>query len=1205
MYGVGLFKRITGYDMSGNPILESYYFAKLDQATGQWDEAGNSLAESNVRPGVNEIMRCIVFDDLVYVGGEGLVQNTDSPIETWDGSASGGWADAGVVNELTYCRCFKIWKDPSLDPALRVDTAEVLAVGTDASKAAAITAGENFVNGADGAAGVILPSGSGDAISIRNLVPVDDLLVYPPDGGTINGSASAYLIPGSTTVIFEWDTDDAFTVFVPAEVLYAGGYGYQTGGGETYKGNVIYTAEGGPSWTQLPILLSDNAAFGAQINDMEVHDDGTGEQLWLAGNIRTVSGGFTTVRLIIKWDGTAYNRFNVRDDGWSGLVSGGGVNALCSAFGVLLYGGGEVYHGTDGEPSNPIGYWDGNACRSLPGQTLTCSIDDPDVNMMRRWTDPYDNVLKVAFGGIFNIRSALRIDGEFGRVAMFIDTADPEDVFTALASLDNTVRQMLVFNGDLYAFGDFTGNAAKYVNGAWEILGSFNGSIRSACVATVNGSDAIVMGGSFTLPNKGLAYYDGSNVYGIGDQSRGGGPATVWQVIADTTNGDGFTIVGDFDKVCGEAGHLGVAHIEIVSSVETVTAYNSGTLESDQDYSTVRCCVIAGGYLYVGGNIREIGGTAVLYGAKMQLSAPDTWVKISDELTAAKRIPGDCWKMSFFNSQLITAGVNGSTVYLRRYDSGVPQYVSMATLSRIPECVVVSDDGDLYIDRHDSSSGSEVTRLWHLTTANWTGTHVGCPTAPSEPKKATFDAPIHTVCHLDGDLHCGGEFEALGELADEDNTGAVVCLGAVTSQLKYEPILGGVGSIAHDAVSNPPQCWCVAVLDGVTTLGDQVLGVGGDFGTVSHIVSNYISGIDGLERHVVVAKGCGGGSQTSAMYPGVYALLRISETEILVGGCIREGYNPDGFDLEPVVRFGTDGTDWQGIGKLTKVGNHYEWSTMIGGMVVNNVRALCTHGVTSGYGDERDGLDYIWALHDGGVSRWHPVDEEWADFTLNITSNTYFDMASFDDTIWLFGEGEIDAVLAHVLELNGAMDEWLDSSPTTLEVVNYHVIGDIDGTEKMFVCGSSTSAADEVVNSRTAGGGWVEVGPSSGTTMMSGNGLGIAIVNLETIGETLVVGGIGLVINSITWQLAYYDISGNDWIGIATSEGFGGYPARVFAVDQDDTYQTALAAGLVEDITDVGDDLFTFPNWWTFDDGRGLHLPHGLGVTDVVWAATV
>jgi hypothetical protein len=85
--------------------------------------------------------------------------------------------------------------------------ATIAAAGSDETDATALTAGTNFVTGADGAVGVILPvAEEGMRVEVINTVSNQDLLVYPNTGAQINALTA---------------TTGAFTQVAGSRALYA------------------------------------------------------------------------------------------------------------------------------------------------------------------------------------------------------------------------------------------------------------------------------------------------------------------------------------------------------------------------------------------------------------------------------------------------------------------------------------------------------------------------------------------------------------------------------------------------------------------------------------------------------------------------------------------------------------------------------------------------------------------------------------------------------------------------------------------------------------------------------------------------------------------------------------------------------------------------------------------------------------------------
>lgn len=81
--------------------------------------------------------------------------------------------------------------------------ATVSAAGSAIGNATALSSNVNWVNGADGAKGVRLPSGAGNFICIYNNHATAGLNVYPPVNGTLDGgSANAALVQEGNTISF-------------------------------------------------------------------------------------------------------------------------------------------------------------------------------------------------------------------------------------------------------------------------------------------------------------------------------------------------------------------------------------------------------------------------------------------------------------------------------------------------------------------------------------------------------------------------------------------------------------------------------------------------------------------------------------------------------------------------------------------------------------------------------------------------------------------------------------------------------------------------------------------------------------------------------------------------------------------------------------------------------------------------------------------
>jgi hypothetical protein len=88
---------------------------------------------------------------------------------------------------------------------LKLDVGTIAAAGTDNTNATAIVDQLTYVTASDGTKGVILPSGSiGEIYVVHNTVNAQNLKLYPPASGTINGGTATtgnVVVAGEETAI--------------------------------------------------------------------------------------------------------------------------------------------------------------------------------------------------------------------------------------------------------------------------------------------------------------------------------------------------------------------------------------------------------------------------------------------------------------------------------------------------------------------------------------------------------------------------------------------------------------------------------------------------------------------------------------------------------------------------------------------------------------------------------------------------------------------------------------------------------------------------------------------------------------------------------------------------------------------------------------------------------------------------------------------
>ena len=224
---------------------------------------------------------------------------------------------------------------------------------------------------------------------------------------------------------------------------------------------------------------------GAAVRAMAVHDDGSGESLFVAGSFTNAGG--VTVSNVARWNGAQWHALGA---GLNGIV-----NALVShddGSGAALYAGGDFTHTGDGVTAlNHIAKWDGASW-----SPVGAGFDD--------------SVFALASGDVAGA-TTLVAGGEFlnsGAAPMArVASWNGSSWSALLGGVNATVRAATVANGGAYFAGDFlkanneTARATvRWDGSAFTAMGTgLSGSgpkVRAITRSTVAGG-ALVVAGDF------------------------------------------------------------------------------------------------------------------------------------------------------------------------------------------------------------------------------------------------------------------------------------------------------------------------------------------------------------------------------------------------------------------------------------------------------------------------------------------------------------------------------------------------------------------------------------------------------------------------------------------------------------------------------------------------------------------------------------
>lgn len=259
-------------------------------------------------------------------------------------------------------------------------------------------------------------------------------------------------------------------------------------------GNVPGTAKlarwDGSAWHSMDAQAE---IFLSSIWDLEVHDDGSGEALYVAGNYVNLNGQ-TGLDHIARWDGEAYTPVGGTIGGAVPLIV---LDVLSADIGdgQHLYAAGR-FLSIDDVPANNIARWNGESWEAL-GAGIRRTSGFAQGFHMTVFDDGSGPALFV--GGSFNL---INNTEPAANVAKW----DGSAWTTVGAGFDGAVQELAVYDDGtgeaLYAMGNFnnsgatpTARIAKWNGTAWQPVGDgANGNVFTALVH----DDELILGGGFT-----------------------------------------------------------------------------------------------------------------------------------------------------------------------------------------------------------------------------------------------------------------------------------------------------------------------------------------------------------------------------------------------------------------------------------------------------------------------------------------------------------------------------------------------------------------------------------------------------------------------------------------------------------------------------------------------------------------------------------
>jgi hypothetical protein len=273
--------------------------------------------------------------------------------------------------------------------------------------------------------------------------------------------------------------------------LYAAGYFDLAGG---VAGTAKLARWDGRQWNSIGAQLE---LFSNQLWGLTTWDSGSGENLYIAGNFQNIGG--TTTSYIARYDGTSFHALGTTP------IAGNVPLIVFTSYvhddgsGEALYIGGR-FTSVDGVPASRIARWNGTSWSAV-GAGVTGAGVAPSINTMVTFDDGSGPALYVG-GQAFTSAGGLpanRVARWDGTQWSAVGDGFANGIVWKLAVFNDG-------DGDrLYAFGTFTASGstplsriARWNGTSWEAIANANNTAFNAIVLPDAAGDRLLVTGQFT-----------------------------------------------------------------------------------------------------------------------------------------------------------------------------------------------------------------------------------------------------------------------------------------------------------------------------------------------------------------------------------------------------------------------------------------------------------------------------------------------------------------------------------------------------------------------------------------------------------------------------------------------------------------------------------------------------------------------------------